>query len=192
MVAAPGAVARVVLLNLAGAALLAAGWAYGLVGAVLAADDVHISKINFALFLLGVGLTVWHMRAIARQAAGSPQTMGSDPAVRAASATAMRMELTHRLLPIRHIASMLVIIGLIGTIVGFIIALSGVSPEAAQDADKIGPMIATLMHGIAMSLFKTLVGAVLNVWLMVNYRMVESAASSLLRRAILMGEARHA
>ena len=45
------------------------------------------------------------------------------------------------------------------------------------DAAAIGPMVATLLHGMAMALFKTLVGSVLNVWLMVDYRLLEAGAT---------------
>jgi predicted lipid-binding transport protein (Tim44 family) len=56
------------------------------------------------------------------------------------------------------------------------------------DAAAIGPMVATLLHGMAMALFKTLVGSVLNVWLMVDYRLLEGGAVHLLTRAIEEGE----
>ena len=52
-------------------------------------------------------------------------------------------------------------------------------------------MVATLLHGMAMALFKTLVGSVLNVWLMVDYRLLEGGAVHLLTRVIEEGE-RHA
>ena len=49
-------------------------------------------------------------------------------------------------------------------------------------------MVATLLHGMAMALFKTLVGSVLNVWLMVDYRLLEGGAVHLLTHAIEEGE----
>ena len=107
---------------------------------------------------------------------------------RRALAGVLRLKLAHRITPVRHIASTLVLLGLIGTIIGFVIALSGVSQEAVADLAAIGPMVATLLHGMAMALFKTPVGSVLNVWLMVDYRLVEGGAVHLLTRAIEEGE----
>ena len=77
-------------------------------------------------------------------------------------------EVRRRITPIRHLANSLVLIGLIGTVIGFIIALSGVRPEAAIDVGAIAPMVSTLIIGMAVALYTTLVGSVLNVWLMVN------------------------
>ena len=106
----------------------------------------------------------------------------------AALAGALRLKLLHRIAPVRHLASTLVLLGLIGTIVGFVIALSGVNQEAVTDAAAIGPMVATLLHGMAMALFKTLVGSVLNVWLMVDYRLLEAGATHVLTHVIETGE----
>ncbi|NIR91696.1 MAG: MotA/TolQ/ExbB proton channel family protein [Gammaproteobacteria bacterium] len=48
---------------------------------------------------------------------------------------------------VRHIANNLVLIGLIGTVLGFIIALSPVAPEAAADVNAVTPMVSTLIAG---------------------------------------------
>lgn len=63
------------------------------------------------------------------------------------------------------IARALVMLGLIGTVLGFIIALSGVDPERARDLDAVTPMIATLIDGMGMALYTTLVGSAGNLWL---------------------------
>ena len=47
---------RFLLINGTGLALLAAVWMQGWVGRILAADDTHICKLIFALFVVGV---VW-------------------------------------------------------------------------------------------------------------------------------------
>ena len=66
-------------------------------------------------------------------------------------------------------ANSLVIIGLIGTVVGFIIALSGVDPSIVSDVNAIGPMVSTLITGMSVALYTTLVGAVFSLWLSLNY-----------------------
>ncbi len=128
-----------------------------------------------------------------RAGARSPRSCTASPAatvhVRQALAGVLRLKLAHRIAPVRHIASSLVLLGLIGTIIGFVIALSGVNQDAVTDPAAIGPMVATLLHGMAMALFKTLVGSVLNVWLMVDYRLLEGGAVHLLTRSDRGGRA---
>jgi hypothetical protein len=197
---------RYLLVNLTGAAVLWLAWMQGWVAQVLAADDTHICKLIFALFVLGVASGGQRAWAIARELnaldGGQPPpgskvaaflagSTGRDGSTRLALAGALRLKLAHRIQPIRHVASTLVMLGLIGTVVGFIIALSGVNQEAVTDAGAIGPMVATLLHGMAMALFKTLVGSILNVWLMVDYRLLEGGTAHLLAHAIETGE-RHA
>ena len=196
-------VLRFLLINMAGFALLAAAWLQGWIAQILAADDTHICKLIFALFLIGLGLsaqTVWmisqELNSLDVGPAAGPSKIaafmhgiaGRDGATRQALAGVLRLKLAHRIAPVRHIAGTLVLLGLIGTIVGFVIALSGVNQDAVSDASAIGPMVATLLHGMAMALFKTLVGSVLNVWLMVDYRLLEGGVVHLLTRAIEEGE----
>jgi hypothetical protein len=197
---------RYVLINLTGFALLSAAALQGWIAPILAADTTHICKLIFVLFVVGLvwaGQKVWtlshELNVLDNGPSGPPTKVGAflhgiagrDGGTRAALAMALRLKLAHRIAPIRHIASTLVLLGLIGTIVGFVIALSGVNQDAVTDAAAIGPMIATLLLGMAMALFKTLVGSVLNVWLMVNYRLLEGGAVHVLTHAIEAGE-RHA
>ena len=88
-------------------------------------------------------------------------------------------------------ANSLVLLGLIGTVIGFIIALSGVRPEVVSDVGAIGPMVSTLISGMSVALYTTLVGSLLNVWLMVNVRLLEGGTVKLLTATIELGE-RHA
>ncbi len=197
---------RFLLINLTGFALLAAAWLQGWIAQILAADTTHVCKLIFGLFLGGLvlsGQKVWMLSRELNALDVGPSVQagkitafmrgiaGRNGETRAALAGVLRLKLAHRIAPVRHIASTLVLLGLIGTIIGFVIALSGVNQDAVTDAGAIGPMVATLLHGMAMALFKTLVGSVLNVWLMVDYRLLEGGAVHLLTRAIEEGE-RHA
>jgi hypothetical protein len=197
---------RFLLINLTGFALLGVAWLQGWIAQILAADDTHICKTIFVLFVVGVvwtGQKAWmisrELNALDGLGLGESTKVGAfmagiagrDGITRLALAGALRLKLAHRITPVRHVASMLVLLGLIGTIIGFVIALSGVDQGAVTNAAAIGPMVATLLHGMAMALFKTLVGSVLNLWLIVNYRLLEGGAAHLLTHAIEAGE-RHA
>lgn len=195
-------VLRFIVVNLVGVGLLVAAWMQGWIEQILVADTTHVCKLIFALFVVGM---VWSAQRVAmlsrelnglddpgagpsRSAALLRTIRGRDGHARSALTAALRLKLVQRIAPVRHMAGTLVLIGLIGTIIGFVIALSGVDREAISDPAAIGPMIATLLAGMSMALFKTLVGSVLNVWLMVNYRMLEGGTAHLLGRVIERGE----
>ena len=90
---------------------------------------------------------------------------------------------------VRHIANSLVLLGLIGTVIGFVIALSGVDPCAVGDVRNITPMVTNLLQGMSVALYTTLVGAVLNLWLTVNYHILAGGAVKLLTGVVALGEA---
>jgi hypothetical protein len=114
-----------------------------------------------------------------------------DGQSRALLASTLKLRLVSRIVPVKHIANSLVLLGLIGTVIGFIVALSGVEPDAAADVAAIGPMISTLIDGMAIALYTTLVGSLLHVWLMINVRLLESGTVKLLTATVELGE-RHA
>ena len=113
----------------------------------------------------------------------------SDPAQHSVHAGALRLKLSNRIANVRHIANSLVFLGLIGTVIGFIIALSGVDPAAITDVENVAPMVSTMVGGMALALYTTLVGAVLYVWLIINYRILVTGTVHLITATIELGGA---
>ncbi len=196
-------VMRFVLLNSIALALVGAAWLQGWLDPLVAADRTRLVSLIVFVFLLGNVWCLQRLVATSRELnalkcgirpAGTKtgeflrQIEGRDAATRANLAGVLKVKLFSRIVPIRHVANSLVILGLIGTVLGFIIALGGVNPEAASDVSAVGPMISTLIDGMSVALHTTLVGSVLNVWLMINYRLLEGGTVRVLTRAVEMGE----
>ncbi|MFQ6018032.1 MAG: MotA/TolQ/ExbB proton channel family protein [Kiloniellaceae bacterium] len=194
---------RFVLINLLGFALLGAAYLQGLVDKVVVADQTYLSVLIFLVFLGGLAICtgkVWQTSrelndvksfdplTASRAAEYLAQLRGREGDTRAIFAAALRLKLSHRVAVVRQVAGSLVILGLIGTVVGFIIALSGVQPEQASDVKAITPMISTLIAGMSTALYTTLVGAVLNVWLMVNYQLLAGGTVKLITGLFELGE----
>jgi biopolymer transport protein ExbB/TolQ len=197
---------RFLVLNLVAIALFGAAWIKGWVDLILAGDSTRQVLLIAAVFAYGlircaskIIITSVELNQIRElPLAGSSQVQqylqsikGHDAQSRAISASALRMKLMSRIGSIRHIGNSLVFLGLLGTVIGFIMALSGVDAQAAGDVDAIGPMVTTLIGGMSVALYTTLVGAVLNIWLMVNYRLLEGGTITLFTAIVDLGE-RHA
>jgi hypothetical protein len=197
---------RFAVINLIATALLCAAWIKGWVDLILAGDSTHQVVLIAGVFAYGlvrcggkVLLTSIEINQISNpQSAGSSRVRKyleginrSDAQSRAISASALKMTLMSRISSIRHIGNSLVFLGLLGTVIGFIMALSGVDAQTAGDVDAIGPMVTTLIDGMSVALYTTLVGAVLNIWLMINYRLLEGGTVTLLTTIVDLGE-RHA
>jgi hypothetical protein len=197
---------RFTVLNLVALALLGAAWFKGWVDLILAGDSTHQVLLIAAVFAYGlvrcggkIVVTSAELNQIRELplAGSSPvqaylqSIRGHDAQSRAISASALKMRLMSRIGSIRHIANTLVFLGLLGTVIGFIMALSGVDAQAAGDVESIGPMVTTLITGMSVALYTTLVGAVLNIWLMINYRLLEGGTVTLLTTIVDLGE-RHA
>ena len=199
-------VLRFALVNLVAFALLGAAWMHGLVGLVVRGDGSYLSVAMFAMFLVGLGICGWRVVQTSRELNEVRQPDPTRPSraqayleairgrggdSRSLLASALRLKLTARLGAVRQIANALVLIGLIGTVVGFIVVLSGVDPAQASDVSAVGPMISNLVAGMGIALYTTLVGAVLNIWLSANCHILSSGLVKLITGIVELGE-RHA
>lgn len=196
---------RFAVANIAGLALLGAAWLQGWVEAVVAGDRTGLVLVIAGVFAAGFALCaqrIWRTsRELNRAKAFDPaapapslawrylaQVRGRSGDSRALAAAGLRLKLTSRIAAVRFIANSLVLLGLIGTVIGFIIALSGVDPQASADVAAIAPMVSTLIDGMSVALYTTLVGAVLNIWLTIDYRILATGTVNLLTAVVEIGE----
>jgi hypothetical protein len=73
---------------------------------------------------------------------------------------------------VQWIATHVVRIGLLGTVVGLIIAFSAAADGGSSNPDEIKPMISAVVSGMYVSLYATLLGIATNLWLKVNLRLL--------------------
>ena len=198
-------VVRFALVNIVAAASLFAAYMQGWLDGVFAERLRELSGGIFLVFLYGLvlcGARVWrHSVELNDLNAGTSdpesrvgrylsQASVASAESRSLQADALRLKLTNRIVGVRHIANALVFLGLIGTVIGFIIALSGVDPESASKAENVAAMVATLISGMSVALYTTLIGAVLYIWLIVAYRILVTGTVDLIATTIELGEAR--
>ena len=194
---------RFTVLNLVALALLGAAWLKGWVDVVLQGDPTQLVLIIALVFFYGlvscaqkVLVTSREINQVREPARYPGSQVGRyledlrrrDGHARSICASALRLKLASRIASIRHFANSLVFLGLIGTVIGFIIALSGVDASSAADVSSIGPMVSTLIVGMSVALHTTLVGAILNIWLMINYRLLEGGTVTLVTSIVESGE----
>lgn len=198
---------RFVLLNVVAFAFLGMAGLQGWLHVVWQADSSRLVAVIAAVFLLGLVLCATRIVSISGELNALKQDEPKDGTrvqaylqvarrldaqSRANIASSLRLKLVSRIAMIKHLANSLVVLGLIGTVLGFIVALSGVDPAAVASVDAVAPMVSRLIAGMSIALYTTLVGAILNVWLMLNYRLLEGGAVSLVTGLVERGERCHA
>jgi hypothetical protein len=70
------------------------------------------------------------------------------------------------------LATHVVRIGLLGTVVGLIVAFSAARVGGTADPNAIKPMIASVIDGMYVALYATLLGITTNLWLKINLRLL--------------------
>ena len=195
---------RFMLVNLMAIGLLVAAILQGWLDGLLARYTMQLSAAIFLVFVYGLvlcGTMTWRVTVELNDVkAGTP--MPSSWAARhllsvrdrgagshLVHAGALRLKLSNRIANVRHIANLLVFLGLIGMVIGFIMALSGIDPAAVTDVDNVAPMVSTLVSGMAIALYTTLVGSVLYVWLTIGYRILATGTVHLITATIELADA---
>jgi MotA/TolQ/ExbB proton channel family len=73
---------------------------------------------------------------------------------------------------VQWLATHVVRIGLLGTVIGLIIAFAAAGDGGSASPDEIKPMVAAVVQGMYVSLYATLLGIATNLWLKINLRLL--------------------
>ena len=197
---------RFALLNAVCFGLLGAAWLEGWLDAMLRSSARLMCLGIFVTFLVGLALcaakivrTSLELNQVrdGRPAPGSRAASHLDRLTerpsggsggRSVAADLLRYRMANYVSIVGHVANTLVFLGLIGTVIGFIVALAGVDPAKSGSVHQVAPMVSGLIEGMGIALYTTLVGAVLHVWLIVNHRMLATGALHLYNAIVELGE----
>ena len=69
-----------------------------------------------------------------------------------------------------------------------VIALSGVDGSVSSNPEEVSKMVSTLIQGMSVALYTTLVGSICSVWLNICYQIMSTGANNLLSKIIELGE----
>ena len=89
-----------------------------------------------------------------------------------------------------HLTELLVKLGLLGTVIGFMIMLSSVAALESFDIENAQELLSTMMQGMGVALNTTLFGFVCGMLAGLQYLMLDHAADSLIADAVYLAEAR--
>lgn len=198
-------VLRFALLNVVAFGLVGAVYLQGWLDDALKGYTAWLTLVICAVFLFGLflcALRIWrtnhelnalkqdHPPGASRVGLYLAAVSGRSAESRMISANLLRGRLGTQIVVVRQIADSLVFFGLVGTVIGFIVALSGVDPQTSAQVEEVASMVGTLVAGMSIALYTTLVGAVLHVWLMVNHRLLATGTSNLFNNIVEIGEQR--
>ena len=194
---------RYSLINLVGLVFLFVLITQGYITKAIKADITNMVIVILTLFAVGFILaayrTFWLSRelnytflkslpneSLAKEFLQSSKKL--DASSRNNLAASLRIKLGSKIGYIKFMANTLVILGLIGTVIGFIIALSGVDGSVSSNPEEVSKMVSTLIQGMSVALYTTLVGSICSVWLNICYQIMSTGANNLLSKIIELGE----
>jgi hypothetical protein len=194
---------RYSLINLVGLTFLLILITQGYLSKAIKADITNMVLVIIGVFSVGFILaayrTFWvskelnytmkkKLPALSLASEYVSNTKKLDASSRNNLAISLRLKLATKINFIKFISNTLVVLGLIGTVVGFIIALSGVDGSVSSNPEEVSKMVSTLIQGMSVALYTTLVGSICSVWLNICFQILSTGTNRLLSRIIEIGE----
>jgi hypothetical protein len=84
---------------------------------------------------------------------------------------------------ISYSANLLILLGLIGTVIGFIIAVGGLGDSLAggQNLARVQTVLGQIVNGMGIALFTTLLGSIFGgIWLQLHYEILSTSIEKLI------------
>ena len=189
------------LVNSFAALLVYVAWLRDWIALVIESDASYLSLVIGVVFLIFWAVSSFHIVSLNREIvlfSGRADTGVAAIYVgklRAKAAKTVGATLDHGMLAgalrarlflpiqiINYVANVLILLGLIGTVVGFVIAVSGLGDSIAggTNLERVQGVLGQIVNGMGVALFTTLVGAILGgLWLEIHYQMLARAAGGL-------------
>ena len=194
---------RYSLVNAVGLVFILVVYSQGYLNKAIKSDVTNVVVLIIFIFLIGLTLASIKAFWISRELNHAYSLQKKEKSVlndfikmskkldassRSNLISSTRINISVKISNIKFIANILVILGLIGTVIGFIIALSGVDGSVSSNPDEVGKMVASLVKGMSVALYTTLAGSILSVWLNICYQILSNGANRLISRIIEVGE----
>lgn len=176
-------------------------WQQGWLAMVVASDESYLSIVMAAVFgafwIISTTKAITLDREIKRFRASEPQgvavdymakvrelarTFGKTQVDQTTLANTLQARMLLTIQPVNFIANLLILLGLVGTVIGFVIAVGGLGLSLADhdNAQSVQKALTQIVNGMGVALFTTLVGSILGgIWLQVHYQLLFGAASRL-------------
>ncbi len=165
---------RFLLVNLIGFVGLGLAWMWGLLSLIFIQDQSRITWLIAAMFII-----VWFgtlRRCWKTSFALNLVKMNKHISM----SVGARAKVWAKIDWMCDMTGWLVGVGLIGTVIGFTMALSAINPDSLDAVSGVSASIATLMAGMKIALNTTIVGAIFSIWNEINQRMLRTAITCFL------------
>lgn len=165
---------RFLLVNLIGFIGLGLAWDQGLLSLIFIQDQSRITWLIAAMFII-----VWFgtLRRCWRVGLALNLVKIDEHPVMSVGA---RTKFWAKIDWMRDMTGWLVGVGLIGTVIGFAIALGAIDPDSLDAVNGVSASIAILMTGMKIALNTTIVGAIFSIWNEIHQRMLHTAVTCFL------------
>lgn len=176
---------RFTAINIFGIAFLGAAFFQGWVSQIYSGDTSHVTIIIAFTFLCAMAVSL--MKAISLNKLWNWLDDKNEwfiEKIKNSTMEALGLRLASSIDIINHLAIVLLLMGISGTMIGIIMALKSTEAFATSDQANMVVAILLLFKGVYVKFYASLVGIVFHGWILTNYYMLKTQSRRLLARMI--------
>jgi hypothetical protein len=173
--------AQLLLINTIALCMVYLFWLNSWVSLAISADPTYIIFVITGILVWGLYLSFKRSYQLDHEIDNLDQTkadLGNH------TQESLTMRFGNRLQFIQFLSSSAVMLGLIGTIIGFIIGLYGIDPNMIVNLDTMVQSVVQILAGMSVAFYTTLVGCLVNIWLDFNIVVINQGLTRLFYRLV--------
>lgn len=166
------------------------GWDSGVIPAMIASDRTWLSLLILVVFGMTTLHCGWRSVWLAREAEvllkpHEGSGMGGDSTTLAAELLAEKLRGQHQIG--WFVSGVLIKLGLLGTVIGFVIMLASVGKLESLDITQVQHLMQQMTQGMKIALNTTIFGLVSSILLGMQYLFLDRSADKLVAEAVQRG-----
>lgn len=172
-------------LNIFGLSLLGAAFFQGWISQIYLADTTRITVIIAATFIGGLVLSL--IKAVSLNKIWNGLTYKSYDLyiqIQGKTVEGLGLQLASKIQIVHLIATVLLLMGISGTMIGIILALKSTETFAIADQSNMVVAILMLFKGVYVKFYASLVGIIGHTWLLINYHMLSKKSRLVLAKMV--------
>ena len=159
------------VINIIGATLLGLAGVQGWLLTAFQADSSHLSVVIAGILVWGLVMCWRRLRWVKNAPTANKTGKMTDDQ--------LAVEIETQIGPIRTLANHEILLGLIGTVIGLILAFKGLDAASIGDIGLASEMLGQVISGVSVALYTTLAGSLAYLWLFSQFKVLELAAAQM-------------
>jgi biopolymer transport protein ExbB/TolQ len=172
------------VVNSTGLALLMFFWFNSWLSFAVFSDITYITVLIMILTVIAVSLSTWKSIEIDCELKNELETKNKLDDHSKINPEVLKVLFAERLSILTFLSTTVIMLGLIGTVIGFIVGLHGLDSSMMRDINSMVSSVVQILLGMSIAFYTTLAGAIAHLWIESNLLVLNRSLTCLYQKRL--------